>query len=325
VELEHGGARNREDDDRGGWRRAGRHGGALHGLVAAGAEEDAEAEGEVGVDAGVLHLLDGEPRRVPRAHGHVHRLGDPAVAEEALRHELDGGVPHPGERAEVAAVLDVEAVVVPQHPAVVGGAVPDEDDARVGEEAVERGGDGLGVDLGEVEDEAAVADAELQGGGRRRPLAVAAATDGGPLDAEADDEAAGAEEGVVEPAGGVDPAARVARVGGGEGGDAAAGDADGVGVVVGGGAAEAGGDGGGVHGGRRRGGGVSSVGWVLEWRSEERRRDEGFGRREIGSAGQGREWGWIIHACTVLPTCPQEIMHRMLSEPFEDKNITPRI
>jgi hypothetical protein len=55
----------------------------------------------------------------------------------------------------------------------------------------------------------------------------------------------------------------------------------------------------------------------MEIRGEETRR--GFGRREIGSAGQGREWGWIIHASTVLPTYPQEIMHRMLSEPFEDK------
>jgi hypothetical protein len=221
------------------------------------AEEDAEAEGDVGVDAGVLHLLDGEPRRVPRAHGDADGLGDPVVSEEALRHELDGGVPHPGERAQVAAALDVQAVVVPQHPAVVGGAVPDEDDARVSEEAVERGGYGVGVDLGEVEDEAAVADAELQGG-RRRRVGAGAAADGGPLDAEADDEAGGAEERVVEPSGLADPAARVGRVGGGEGGDAAVEDADGVGVVVGDGAAEAGGDGGGVHGGRRRGGGVSS-------------------------------------------------------------------
>ena len=49
-----------------------------------GAEDEAEAEGEVGVDAGVLDLVRREARRVPGAHGDFPGLVDPGVAEEAV-------------------------------------------------------------------------------------------------------------------------------------------------------------------------------------------------------------------------------------------------
>lgn len=186
--------------------------GAEDGLARGrGAEMDGEAEGEVGVDAGVLNLFDGKVGRVPGAHGDVRGLGDAGVAEEAIGHGLHGGVAHGSHGAQLAGGRDVEVVVGGEHAAVVGGAGADEGDAGVGEEAAEGGGDGVGV--GEVEDEAAVADAELEGGRwRGRGAAVERASEGGPLDAEADEEAAGAEEAVVEPARGVDPAAGVGRV-----------------------------------------------------------------------------------------------------------------
>lgn len=67
----------------------------------------------------------------------------------------------------------------------------------------------------------------------------------GPLDAEADEEAGGADVAEVEPAGGADPASGIGWVGGDEGDDSAVGDANNVGLVHGRGAAEAGGDSGG--------------------------------------------------------------------------------
>jgi hypothetical protein len=209
------------------------------------------AEGEVGVDAGVLDLVRREARRVPCAHGNFPGLVDPRVAEDAVGHVLEGGVPHTRDGTQLAGAPHVEAVVRPEHAAVVGGAGANEGDPGVGEEPAQRLRDGVGV--GEVEEEAAVADAELErGGGRGR--AVEREVGRGPLDAEADEEAALEVEAPVEPARGGDLAARVGGARGGERGEAAVIDADGVGVVGGRGAAEAGGDrDGAVHGG---GGGV---------------------------------------------------------------------
>jgi len=195
----------------GGRWRAGENSGVARQL-GGGAEDEAEAEGEVGVDAGVLDLVRREARRVPGAHGDFPGLVDPGVAEEAVGHVLEGGVPHARDGAQLAPPLHVEAVVLPEHAAVVGGAGADEGDPGVGEEPAQRLRDGVGV--GEVEEEAAVADAELErGGGRGR--AVEREAGGGPLDAEADDEAARVVEAPVVPARGGDLAARVGGARGG--------------------------------------------------------------------------------------------------------------
>ena len=67
----------------GGRWRAGENSGVARQL-GGGAEDEAEAEGEVGVDAGVLDLVRREARRVPGAHGDFPGLVDPGVAEEAV-------------------------------------------------------------------------------------------------------------------------------------------------------------------------------------------------------------------------------------------------
>lgn len=244
------------------WRRGG-----------AGAEEDdAEAEGEVGVDGGVLDLVKREARQVPDAHGDLPGLADPGVPEEPVRHLLDGGVPHAGGGAELHPARHVEAVVVPQHAAVVRGARADEGDPGVGEEPAQRLRDGVGA--GEVEHEAAVADAELERGGDRG-LAAELGAGRGPLHAEADDEVAPVEEAPVEPARGGDPAPRVGGPRRRQGREPLVVDADRVGVVVGRGAAEARGDGDRVvhgGGGGGGGGGVSFLGFGF-WTREDLRKN----------------------------------------------------
>jgi hypothetical protein len=86
-------------------------------VVVTRAEVDADADGEVGADV-ALHLLDGEPGRVPRAHGHAHGLPEPGVLEEAPLHALDTGG---GQRAVGG---DEQAVLLPQHWVVGGGPAP---------------------------------------------------------------------------------------------------------------------------------------------------------------------------------------------------------
>ncbi|WVZ61492.1 hypothetical protein U9M48_011354, partial [Paspalum notatum var. saurae] len=149
----------------GGSRRASEHGqGSSRDLGGGVQDDDAEAEGEVGVDGGVLDLVQREAGRVPCAHGHVPGLADPGVPEESARHVLDGGVPHACDGAQLGPAGDAEAVVRPEHAGVVGGSGAGEGDPGVGEEAAQRLGDGVGVD--DVEDEAAVAHAELERAGQ---------------------------------------------------------------------------------------------------------------------------------------------------------------
>jgi len=149
----------------------------------------------------------------------------------------------------------------------VRGARADEGDPGVGEEPAQRLRDGVGA--GEVEHEAAVADAELERGGDRG-LAAELGAGRGPLHAEADDEVAPVEEAPVEPARGGDPAPRVGGPRRRQGREPLLVDADRVGVVVGRGAAEARGDGDRVvhgGGGGGGGGGVSFLGlgfWTRE-------------------------------------------------------------
>lgn len=122
--------------------------------------------------------------------------------------------------------------------------------------------------MGKVEDEAVVADAELQGG--QRGGGPWGALGQGPLDDEADEEMGGADVAEVEPTDGADPAAGVGGVGGDEGGNPAVGDVDRVAMGRGRGATETGG----VHcgGGRRRtglgggGGGAGRAGGRGPWR-----------------------------------------------------------
>lgn len=148
---------------------------------------------------------------LPVAPGHVHGLlhGQP----QHLPHvSLEPQPPRAGEAPE-AAVADVlqvhrrrapHAVAVGQLGGVLADADADEADGRVGEEVPDEGRDPAGAgDVEQLQDEAAVAGAELEDGHRgrhRRPEVVA----GLPLAVEADEEA---------------PAA--ARGGGGRGADAA--------------------------------------------------------------------------------------------------------
>lgn len=139
--------------------------------------------------------------------------------------------------------------------------------------------------MGKVEDEAVVADAELQGG--QRGGGPWRALGQGPLDDEADEEMGGADVAEVEPTDGADPAAGVGGVGGDEGGNPAVGDVDRVAMGRGRGATETGD----VHcgGGRRRtglGGGAGRAGG--RGRGADRSESKGVAERVLGAAFEWR-------------------------------------
>ena len=202
---------------------------------------DGEAEGEVGVDAGVLHLLHAQPARVPPARPDPPRLRrHPVPPEVLLRHALHRRVPHAGQRPQLHRARHLQPVVFLQLAAVGPHAVADEHDALVGQEPPEHGGDG-GDGARELEQQAPVPRAQLQrarpdrgAAERRRPLHPHA--DGG--------HAVGAEAGAEAPPRGVHPPARRSRVRGHRGDHLAAADAHHVLVGRAGGAAEASGQGG---------------------------------------------------------------------------------
>ena len=184
------------------------------------------------VDARVQNLFFAQKLFVPIAHADLSPLLQ--LAAEALRHDLL----HRSAREALAVIglrvqpqiqrirAHLQAVAgVLQFPSIGVVPAPVEVEAPVHEEVTEnlrRGGC-----VRRLEDEAAAADAELQGVGRRIPIGGG----GSPLDAEADDEAVSVEELAVEEERGGDPP--IDDGGGGGDGDGSSVKVDVVDAVVG--------------------------------------------------------------------------------------------
>jgi hypothetical protein len=163
---------------------------SLESLVVAVVEPPADLERGERVGAGVHELVVRERGRVPGAHAHVVRLLH--LHAHHLQHQRlqpraeQVGPPERvgGEASQVHRARDPQPVPGPQLCSVVADPDADEGEPAVGEEGGQLGRDVVGAE--DLEDEAAVVDADLQhgdGAGRR-------AAGGAPLHVEAGDVAA---------------------------------------------------------------------------------------------------------------------------------------